>query len=166
MKWATMAQINNSPPTGPELAAIRSTEEEAVNETLMDNATAQAVSWIEAAGKGTALLLGTIYGAGFLIVSIHHAKYGIVEFSALKPRVFLAGAIFVFLVAIAAVVAFRNFGYRNFSRSYPLLDAPVSQDPTKRTYVIAIRAILFYIPSRYVPVAFGFLFNFQQSSSG
>jgi hypothetical protein len=130
-----------------------------------DDVAQRATTWVEAAGKATALLLATIYGAGFLIVSIHHAKYGIVDFSPVKPRVFLAGAIFVFLVAVAALAAFRNFGFRNFTRAaYPLLDDPIARHEKRRPYAIAIRIILFYIPSRYVPFAFGFLFNFRSSA--
>ena len=69
------------------------------------------VEIIQTISTATAIGVGIAYAAGLLIVSIHDARYGIVQLSPLNPRVLLTGAVFMGLVSVAAFVAFRDFGF-------------------------------------------------------
>jgi len=57
---------------------------------------------------GGVVLVG-LYGTGFLIVSLHHAAFGISEFDFVKPRIFSAGVLFLLLTAVPIVAASRIF---------------------------------------------------------
>ena len=61
----------------------------------------------EMAARLGAILLVVVYGTGFLIVSLHHSAYGIAQFNLLKPRIFAAGVLFLFLTSIPVVAAAR-----------------------------------------------------------
>lgn len=73
-------------------------------------------SSLETLYKGGAVIFALTYGAGFLIVSLHHATFGISQFNPLKPRIFSAGILFLFLVAISASFTTR-FKYLSRVRS-------------------------------------------------
>lgn len=47
--------------------------------------------------KHAAIIFAFIYGAGFLVLSIHHARFGMETTEPFKPKVFLAGVLFVVL---------------------------------------------------------------------
>jgi hypothetical protein len=64
-------------------------------------------SVVDRLSKAAALMLGCIYGFGFLVVSLAEAKYGIVQFNVLKPRIFAAGALFTFMIAIPTLAVRR-----------------------------------------------------------
>lgn len=51
------------------------------------------------------MLLVGVYVCGFLVVSVHLASYGIVEFELLRPRVISAGVLFLIFLAVSASVA-------------------------------------------------------------
>lgn len=57
-------------------------------------------SRVDLLSKAAVLIFACIYGFGFLVVSLEEAEYGILQFNVLKPRIFAAGALFIFLVAI------------------------------------------------------------------
>ena len=64
---------------------------------------------VEMYAKASALFLAVVYGAGFLIVAVHHAQYGVAQFDPLKPKIFSTGVVFFLLVAGASIAAFRVF---------------------------------------------------------
>ena len=66
-------------------------------------------SVLETVSKAGAVLLAIIYAAGFLIVILHHAQYGIAEFNPLKPKIFSAGILFGLLFAAPAVAGYRFY---------------------------------------------------------
>jgi hypothetical protein len=65
---------------------------------------------LEAVTKLSAVLAGMIYAAGFFIVSIDHARFGISEVGLFRPRIFTAGATFMLLVLVGGLSVFRTFG--------------------------------------------------------
>jgi len=67
----------------------------------------RAASLIEMASKSVGVVLAVAYVAGFLIVALHHARFGIAEFSPLKPKVFAAGVLFLLLSLVPSVGAWR-----------------------------------------------------------
>ena len=62
-----------------------------------------------------ALLVGIAYVAGFVIVTLHHAQYGIGEISLLRARVFSAGILFGSFVALPLAISARVHGYLGYS---------------------------------------------------
>jgi len=59
--------------------------------------------------QAAALLVVVAYIAGFLTLSLHHASYGISQFSLLRPRILSAGTIFLILMTLGAVSAVQIF---------------------------------------------------------
>ena len=53
--------------------------------------------------------------AGFIIVTIHHAQFGIGEIDVFKARALSAGILFAILTAVPVLVAARIYGYFGFS---------------------------------------------------
>ena len=49
------------------------------------------------------------YGAGFLILSLHHASFGISQFNLLRPKIISAGVLFFVLAALAAIETTQAF---------------------------------------------------------
>jgi hypothetical protein len=52
-----------------------------------------------------------MYVAGYLIVTLHHSQFGIVEFSPIRPRIFSAGALFLLLLAVPFLAVSRVFHF-------------------------------------------------------
>jgi len=65
---------------------------------------------LQSVGSATAIAVGLSYATGFLIVAIHNAEFGIIQFEPLKPRIFLAGGVFWLFVSLVAFIAFRSDG--------------------------------------------------------
>jgi hypothetical protein len=57
-----------------------------------------------------AIFLGVMYGAGFVIVTLHHAQFGVAELSLLKVRVLAAGVLFMVLTLLPVIAAARTYG--------------------------------------------------------
>jgi hypothetical protein len=57
--------------------------------------------------KNAAVIFAVIYGVGFLILSIHHANFGLETTEAFKPKVFSAGVLFVLLAGVPCVAMAR-----------------------------------------------------------
>jgi hypothetical protein len=66
-------------------------------------------SHLEPAAKASAIVFGFLYGIGFLIVSIHHASFGISEFSLFRPHIITTGVLFVLLNGLPVVLAHRIY---------------------------------------------------------
>jgi hypothetical protein len=62
-----------------------------------------------------ALAIGGIYVAGFIILTLHHAQYGIGEIDVFKARALSAGILFAILTAVPVMIASRIYGYFGFS---------------------------------------------------
>jgi hypothetical protein len=60
--------------------------------------------------KTGGILLGAIYVCGFVIVTLHHARFGISQFDVLRPRIIAAGVSFMLLTAVPALISLRFFG--------------------------------------------------------
>src|SRR6266851_7395784 len=67
------------------------------------------VASLEVTARAAALFVAVVYGTGFLIISVHHAQYGIAQFDPLKPKIFSTGVVFLLLVALPILAAFRLF---------------------------------------------------------
>jgi hypothetical protein len=52
------------------------------------------------------------YGAGFLILSLHHASFGISQFNLLRPKIISAGVLFFVLAALAAIETTQAFSFQ------------------------------------------------------
>lgn len=50
--------------------------------------------------KGIAAIAIALYASGFLIISLHHSRYGFVSTDPFRPRILAAGAWFLFMTAI------------------------------------------------------------------
>jgi hypothetical protein len=72
---------------------------------MSDSAASGHASWaqqLEVATRVAAGLIAAAYVAGFLIVTIHHARLGIWQFDLLRPRILSAGTTFLVLLFLAA----------------------------------------------------------------
>jgi len=61
--------------------------------------------WADSLSKAVAALAIGLYGCGFLIVSLHHSKYGFIGINPFRPRILAAGAWFFFFAAIPVSLA-------------------------------------------------------------
>lgn len=64
---------------------------------------------LEKLTRYAALALAAIYATGFVIISIHHALYGIPVSSPVKPRIFPSGVISLLLLVLPVLAASREF---------------------------------------------------------
>jgi hypothetical protein len=66
-------------------------------------------SKLEPVAKVSAIAFGLLYGLGFLVLSIHHASFGVSEFSLIRPRIITTGALFVLLNVLPVILAHRIY---------------------------------------------------------
>ena len=78
------------------------------------------ITGLEITARAAAVFLAAVYGAGFLIVAIHHAQYGIAQFDPLKPKIFSTGVVFFLLTALPTSLAFRAFNVFGLRPKNPL----------------------------------------------
>ncbi len=60
----------------------------------------------------TGILAVVTYGAGFLVLSLHHASFGISQFNLLRPKIISAGVLFFVLAALAAIETAQAFSFQ------------------------------------------------------
>jgi len=65
--------------------------------------------------KTTVILAAVIYGCGFLVISIHQFRYGLVELNPLRPRVLAAGIWFLFFATIPFVLEIEGNSIKSSS---------------------------------------------------
>jgi len=73
--------------------------------------------------KHAAVIFAVVYGIGFLVLSIHHARFGMEATEPFKPKVFSAGVLFVLLAGVPCVAMARllaMFGLR-MRRTYTVV---------------------------------------------
>ena len=68
---------------------------------LTVNGRASWAQQLEIATRVAAVLIAAAYVAGFLVVTIHHARLGIWQFDLLRPRILSAGTTFLVLLSLA-----------------------------------------------------------------
>jgi len=66
---------------------------------------ADMAPWADSLSKAVAAIAICLYGCGFLIVSLHHSKYGFIGINPFRPRILAAGAWFFFFAAIPVSLA-------------------------------------------------------------
>jgi hypothetical protein len=71
---------------------------------------------VDSASKAAVVGLLTIYVLGFVIVSLHNAKYGFSDLNPLKPRIMAAGTLFTFFCIYPIALA-RGFFSHNLQLS-------------------------------------------------
>jgi hypothetical protein len=70
----------------------------------------KTAAWIEQATRMSAVVVFVLYATGFLVVSLHHARYGIQQFDVFKSRIISAGVLFWLFAAIAIYQGLYEFG--------------------------------------------------------
>lgn len=96
------------------------------------------------------MLFALIYGAGFLVVCLHHAQFGIAELSLIKVRVLSAGFIFLLLTAIPTVTAARLFRYFKLDSTQAIA---IQSKPEDRPYQQATLLLCAYIAAVFMASA-------------
>lgn len=86
-------------------------------------------STIDLIARTAATALLFIYGLGFVILGFHDSKYGAVQFSPFRARIFLVGFVFASFVSLAA--AAYHYGFAYFG---PLELIAKDTDPLRRGY--------------------------------
>ena len=76
---------------------------------------APGLARLEALTRIGALVIGSVYVAGFIIVTLYHAEFGVGEISVFKARVLSAGILFALLTAFPVMLAAQTFGFGGFS---------------------------------------------------
>jgi hypothetical protein len=74
------------------------------------------LSTLESASRLGAFFIAAVYAAGYLVIAFHDSRFGIVEFSPFRPRIFSAGALLTLLILIPLIAVSRQFhlfGLRN-----------------------------------------------------
>jgi hypothetical protein len=79
--------------------------------------------WADSLSKAVAAVAIALYACGFLIVSLHHSKYGFVGINPFRPRILAAGTWFcMFLVIpIAVAIKYRTLPWSTVARVLLLL---------------------------------------------
>src|SRR6266851_5384767 len=65
--------------------------------------------------KHAAVIFAIIYGTGFLVLSIHHSRFGVETIEPFKPKVFSAGLLFAVFAGVPCIAMARSlalFGLR------------------------------------------------------
>lgn len=70
--------------------------------------------------QSAAFLVLVLYVAGFLVVSLRHALFGIVQFGLLRARILSAGILFAVFFAVAIFPVARIFGLFGYEEWSPL----------------------------------------------
>ena len=86
------------------------TSQGATLQPIPDTQTDSAWQFAERVIKIGTGFLALIYAAGFLVVSVHHGRYGVIMFEFLRARVFAAGLLFAVLTAVPVIAVSRLFG--------------------------------------------------------
>ena len=68
--------------------------------------------------KATVIIAAVIYGCGFLVISIHQFRYGLVELNSLRPRVLAAGIWFLFFATIPFVIEIEGNSIKSSSPEF------------------------------------------------
>ena len=90
-------------------------------------AAASVSSSIDLIARAAASALLVVYGLGFVILGFHDARYGVVQFSPFRTRIFLVGFVFAALVSLAAAAQHYGFVY-----IAPLNAVRADTDPARR----------------------------------
>lgn len=69
----------------------------------------RSASFLQTISHALVVGAGVLYIFGFIIVTAFDASYGISDFSLFRTKVIAVGCLFVFLLALPVVVAFRTF---------------------------------------------------------
>lgn len=120
-----------------------------------DAGTQHSASILELATRTFGLFLGLAYAAGFLVIAINQARYGIVEFNPIRARIFTAGILFLLLAAIPVVTVTRVFGIFGMTSRYGIR---LSSKPEYSAYLNVTLAAAFYIVAHYLSWSLSFLF--------
>lgn len=84
---------------------------------------------VETFARAIAALVVTIYGIGFVVLTVSEARYGIFQFSPLRARILLVGFAFTALAALPAAAEHYNIAYYG-----PLESVLHNADPTLERY--------------------------------
>jgi hypothetical protein len=66
---------------------------------------------LELVTRATATIFVVLYAIGFIILAVHDAQFGIVQFSLLRARILLIGSLFTALVMLSAGALHYRLGY-------------------------------------------------------
>lgn len=104
---------------------------------VVENPRTSFLDWVESLTKLGAMLFALTYGAGFIVLSLHHAQFGVVELSLLKIRVLSAGVIVLMLTLLPVVAAGRVFGYFDLgSRSAVVIESSPEHQPLQQIVLV------------------------------
>ena len=84
---------------------------------------------LEIITRSFALFIGSVYAAGFLVVSIYLAEYGVIPTSLFRPRFVGAGVLFLVFVGLPAPAAI--FARRSVERTAAHPPSPTDSKPTQ-----------------------------------
>jgi hypothetical protein len=90
-----------------------------------------------------ALFIGSVYFAGFITITVHHAQFGIGEINLFKARALSAGILFALLTALPVFLAARISGYAGLHSQSGFV---ISTEPPHENLSDIIVAIAMYMP--------------------
>lgn len=79
-----------------------------------------------------AAVAGIVCGIGYVVVSLHHWRYGIVMSEFLRPRIFAAGVLFLLLIAVPVLSVSRIFALFGLTKTAGF---HINADPGKKSYL-------------------------------
>lgn len=98
---------------------------------------------LESFARIGALLAGSVYVAGFIVVTVHHGQFGIGETDLFKARALSAGILFALMIALPVATCARVFGLYGLSSSTHL---PVPFEAANAIWIDRILALAMYWP--------------------
>jgi len=100
--WGTRRCIYIAHPNGEEVMTVKTLQERVP-------LTAQVVG----------IVVVMLYAIGFVILSLHHASFGILEFNPLRPKILLSGVLFCVFIGLPIMEAARVYGLLGYDPMFP-----------------------------------------------
>jgi hypothetical protein len=116
------------------------------------------ISLIDSAAKLSATALLIVYVAGFLVVSIHNARYGFVQHDLVRPRLLATGTLFFVFLAVGLFVGSVTF------RVFFFKEHRAITDPKLLRYLHAGRIFDLLLAAMLSSLILGFFFTSEHHS--
>jgi hypothetical protein len=91
------------------------------------------------------LALVILYAAGFVVLSVHHASFGISQFNLLRPKILAAGILFCIFIALPIAEAARVFGLLGYPPMFPTPDRTGVEFDKRLYYLPFVRLLAFLL---------------------
>jgi hypothetical protein len=131
--------------------------EKFVAQASMDRDTLQAR--VQLVTQVVAISVALLYAVGFIVVSLHHALFGVSQFSLLRPKILSAGLLFFIFFGLPVLESARNYGLFGYNDPFPRPPRAEGKLNKALYYLPIIRILNFIFVSVALSWSVGILFQ-------